>query len=204
MSKIPKSGQVYTLAEIFKLELRDSPFLRFAHRGKICVIQDGSLGREELLAVPGMVDSLWRYEYETAEWCPLFMYVGTAPITDLVDIEPWFNRASNRLEDGFWVTPKGHRSEQYGLREAIQTGEFTPLEGVTFWLDPDWDKKHCTRCKYRLEPRGSEPTPYNRESIDLKGDGVCAMCHAKSGDVDAIELQAGSAFANNPFSRGIG
>jgi hypothetical protein len=85
----PIGGQVYTLEQILKqLDLDDSPFLRFQHEGAICVIQDGPLPDDELLAVDGLAQTKWRYQYTTHELCPLFMYVGDTPITELVVIEP--------------------------------------------------------------------------------------------------------------------
>jgi hypothetical protein len=84
----PVPGRTYTLKEILKnLALGDSPFLRFPYEGKICVIQDGSLSDDELLAVEGLAETKWRYQYTTSELCPLFMYVDDTPITDLVVIE---------------------------------------------------------------------------------------------------------------------
>ena len=106
---LPRRGQIYTLREILTLlELHDSPSLGVMLDGKRGVIQDAHLTEEQMLGVPGMADTKWRYAYTTDEWIPVFDYVG--PIAQLracLDYEPDFNH------DGLWVTPKGFPRKQY-------------------------------------------------------------------------------------------
>lgn len=88
MKNRPRSGQIYTLAEILQLYLRDSPFLMFLHNHHDVVIQN--YGAEERLCVenPRIADSKWEYRYETDEWIPIFRYKDDRPITDIVTVEP--------------------------------------------------------------------------------------------------------------------
>jgi len=96
----PIRGNVYTLAQVLKLDLDDeSPFLIFV-RSKSMVIQTSHVTDDDLLKVPGMADSQWRYLYTTDECCPIFHFVGPGPITDLVDIV------------GTLATPKGFPRER--------------------------------------------------------------------------------------------
>jgi hypothetical protein len=85
----PVQGQVYTLAEILNLTLRDAPFLRFYHNDKLVVVQ--TLGSDVGTVCqdnPKLLESKWKYIRETHEWIPLFNYAGEEPVTDYVQISP--------------------------------------------------------------------------------------------------------------------
>lgn len=108
-------GAVYSLNDIVNcLELRDGPSLGFHYNGKEGVIQDSHLSAEELLSVPGLGDTTWKYIRETNEWIPVFQYHGE--IEDLlatVDLEPYSDTTFPEHADLYWwVTPKGFPREQ--------------------------------------------------------------------------------------------
>lgn len=131
----PRSGQVYTLAEITKLYLRDQPFLQFFHNGELCVIQGASLSEEELCASnPEAAKTKWRYVRETEEWIPLFRYSdeNELPITAFVTIEP-----SNSHEGEYWVCWMGYYQQQ-DLHEGP---------------------------KYTKDPSGPIPAPIKEETV---------------------------------------
>lgn len=107
----PVRNQVYTLEHILKrLILSDEPFLRFYHDGGMCVIQDGPLTDDELLAIEELAQTKWAYQRTTDESSPLFLYAGERPITDLVVIEP--NKRDSIGDDPYWVCFKASYREQ--------------------------------------------------------------------------------------------
>jgi hypothetical protein len=112
----PRSDQIYTLAEISGLYLRDSPFLRGFAAGRHVVIQSSHLTEEELLAVPGAAESQWRYVRETEEWIPIFEFVGPengiAQFCDMAYAFDWSKEAYDHQGE-LWVTPKGHPRRQF-------------------------------------------------------------------------------------------
>lgn len=107
----PVRNKLYTLKEVLTvLYLRDSPGLSFEHEGKRGCIQNSHLTDEELLSVPGIGETQWRYVRETLEWIPLFTYVPTEEhpvITEYVDVEPYVDTWSLCEDDHWWATPKG-------------------------------------------------------------------------------------------------
>lgn len=85
--KSPDRGTVYTMREILEdLMLRDSPFfmVRFEEDERSSPIQYGD--EDELRSVPGLLDTRWKFGYETHEWIPLFYYCDNneKPITEYV------------------------------------------------------------------------------------------------------------------------
>ena len=109
----PVRGQLYTLREVYNLNLRDSPHLGVVIDGNSSVVQDSHVTTEEMLSVPGFADTKWEYIRETHEWIPIFRYAKVnPPITDFVDYEPE-NSEWALKEGGLWVTPKGFTREQY-------------------------------------------------------------------------------------------
>lgn len=122
----PKPGALYTAEQILNdLDLDDTPHWQFHHEGKLCVVQDAHLTRQELLSVPGFAETTWTYIRTTSEWIPLFTATSASAVRDCVDIEP---RIDPYLDDaGFWVTPKGFQRAQYYKRNA--DGEVVRYDG---------------------------------------------------------------------------
>lgn len=118
MNRYPKPGATYTLREIHSiLKLDDSPHLGFDHQGIRTVIQTSHVTDEELLAVPGLADTLWTYIRTTSEWIPSFVAVDHKAIAAFVDIEP-MKAMFHDDPPNWWVTPKGHVREQYEFPES--------------------------------------------------------------------------------------
>lgn len=117
MNKVyPKCGTIYTYKEIVEiLTLRDSPSLNFSHKNMLGVIQESHLTQEQLLSVPGMIDTTWRYVRETLEWIPLFDYSGDInKLLEVIDIEPASEfYQSNQPITCWWATPKGFPRNQH-------------------------------------------------------------------------------------------
>jgi len=115
MSRIyPQRNVQYTYAEIENhLYLRDSPCLWFSYKGIGCPIQTAHVGFGELLNVPGMAESVWRFKEETDEWIPVFHFVGSEEdilkLVDIVEEIPTYHGQ----KPGWWVVPKGFPREQY-------------------------------------------------------------------------------------------
>lgn len=107
MSKQPIPGRVYTLRALFQLHLLDSPHL-IINAG---VIQTSHLMEDELLSVPGLADTEWRYTRTTHEWIPLFHCVDNAAVLQCVDIRPSLSEFDG--PDAKWITPKGFPRLQY-------------------------------------------------------------------------------------------
>lgn len=106
----PRTQQVYRLDEILKgMELPDSPFLTIRHEGKSGSIQDSHITNEQLLSVPGIGGTWWRYSHTTNEDCPIFYWhsKNEYPFTLFVDVE---DDESN--EKALWITPKGFPRKQ--------------------------------------------------------------------------------------------
>lgn len=112
----PRYNQVYTLTQILnELKLDDSPFLNFEHEGRKGVIQSSSCSDAEMLAIPHMADSQWRYSRTTDEMCPIFYYAATntVPITELVDLEPLIDWDNTIDPKNWWAVAKGYPRGQY-------------------------------------------------------------------------------------------
>lgn len=126
MKNYPKRGEVYTYAEIIKLELRDTPCLRFISGDSYSAVQDSHVTEEELLTVPQWAESKWKYQYETSEWIPVFHYVGDIELSELLDIEPLINPYEREADGGdvMWATPKGFpRPQHYEIVEGSEGEE---------------------------------------------------------------------------------
>lgn len=107
----PVMHAVYTAAELHKLDLLDSPCLRFSYRNGLAVIQNCHLTEEELLSVPSFADTRWRYIRTTHEWIPVFHAVDDDAVIACMDIER--DRSPYSDDGSWWVTPKGFPREQY-------------------------------------------------------------------------------------------
>lgn len=98
----PIRGRVYTLREIVRdLELLDAPSLGFADG----VIQDAHCTCEQLLAVPGLADTEWKYICTTHEWIPVFKAVNNDEVRKCVDVV--FYGDVLMRQDYAWITPIG-------------------------------------------------------------------------------------------------
>lgn len=102
----PVMGKVYTYAEIMKLNLTDTPHLKFINMTTVAkewvVIQQAHVTNEQLLSIPGFAETQWRYMRTTDEEIPIFVHVGGTPIEDCVDIE------NGKEGNQAWVTPNGY------------------------------------------------------------------------------------------------
>ncbi len=101
----PVRNQIYTLHEIYKLDLKDSPCLEFRTKdGKAEPIQYVHLNEEELLNLLG--NTQWKYVRTTHEWIPIFVAVDSAQVRDLLEF------FTDMWGYDLWI-PKGTR-EQWG------------------------------------------------------------------------------------------
>ncbi len=89
MKNFPVRGRVYTLAEVYLLDLKDAPFLNVRVAGKLEPLQDEHM--EKLQALPDGMASRWTYRLTTDEWIPLFDYAGDHGA--LLDSLGWFEVA---------------------------------------------------------------------------------------------------------------
>ena len=112
-NRFPRRGEVFTGAEIYKLPLRDSPYLSVpvAHDPEVSFddapIQDAHVTFDEMLAVPGFAESQWRFIRETDEWIPVFDFIGTAEeALAFCDVTKVWRSTWDRYE--WWIVPKGH------------------------------------------------------------------------------------------------
>jgi hypothetical protein len=113
----PVRGQKYTLAEVEKLQLRDSAFLMLtlvkpgSSEGYLdqYPIQTSHFHMDDLLKIPEWAGSRWKYMYETTEWIPVFYCVSEDEelVKGLVDVEKLHDY------DGWWVVPKAFPRPQY-------------------------------------------------------------------------------------------
>ena len=110
----PRQGSVYTTSQILtELELRDMPSLGFWHQNIHTCIQTSHCTDQELLAC-GIADVLWKYQYETCEWIPVFEAVSSADVLECVDICADLNPWDDEDRPSWWVTPKGLPRQMYG------------------------------------------------------------------------------------------
>lgn len=87
----PTRGQTYTLEEINKLPLRDSPCLRIFHNNRWEYVQNASTDLGALCEKnPIIRDSRWVFERETHEWIPVFNFArdNEWPVELVVTMEP--------------------------------------------------------------------------------------------------------------------
>lgn len=112
MSKYPISGVVYTLRDLLQLNLRDSPSLQIHWQGKVGDIQDAHVTEEQLLSVPGLAETQWRFIRTTHEWIPIFHAVEVEDVLKCVDIEPYIDKYELLRNPGWWITPKGFPRSQ--------------------------------------------------------------------------------------------
>ena len=105
----PVRLQIYTLAEVLELNLKDSPFLMVLANGRWSPVQTSHTTDAEVLSVPQFADSLWEYRYTTNEWIPIFHAVDSALVLEqFCDVAPYLGEP----EGTFWITPKGFPREQ--------------------------------------------------------------------------------------------
>lgn len=111
MSKpYPRRGVVYTLRQILEdLDLDDFPALDFSSEFGRAVIQCSHVTDKQLLSVPGLAGTRWRYKYTTREWIPVFVATDDAAVRDCVDVRNDFDELMQRQD--IWVTPKGFPRE---------------------------------------------------------------------------------------------
>lgn len=99
----PIRSVIYTSEQVLKeLKLRDSPFFRLQHRGKLTPIQISHVTTNDLLSIPGFAELEWIYRYETDEWIPVFDAADDEAVAKLLDFEPW----EGKEDKHFWATPK--------------------------------------------------------------------------------------------------
>ncbi len=107
----PVRNVVYTAAEVYALELDDSPSLGFRWRDRQACVQTSHVTDVQLLSVPGFADTRWRYLRTTHEWIPVFECVYTELLLPCLDISLEFDSLFKRYE--VWATPKGFPREWY-------------------------------------------------------------------------------------------
>lgn len=87
--------------------------MNFTLLGVDGVIQNSHLTEEQLLSVPGLADTVWQYLRTTHEWIPIFRYVGTTDLREVLDVELGANPDWDRDQrKWWWATPKGFPREQ--------------------------------------------------------------------------------------------
>lgn len=106
----PVQMQIYTLAEVLELNLKDSPFLMVLANGRWSPVQTSHTTDAEMLSVPQFADSLWEYRYTTNEWIPIFYAANSELVlAQCLDSEQYVGEDAGVL----WVTPKGFPSAQF-------------------------------------------------------------------------------------------
>jgi hypothetical protein len=110
----PVVNYIYTLKEVTELLLRDNPALIISNEG---VVQSSHVTDQELLSVPGIQETKWRFIRETKEWIPVFKYCSEQPWRDFFDCEPYVDPYQKYDCDGqerslLWITPKGFPRDQ--------------------------------------------------------------------------------------------
>lgn len=83
--------------------LPDSPCLLVPMGVLHYPVQDGHLSQIELLNVPGVKDSMWKYLRTTKEGVPVFVSEHSEQ-----ECLQWFDIAPNKGQSGYVVSPKGH------------------------------------------------------------------------------------------------
>jgi hypothetical protein len=113
--RYPVRGQTYTYREIASLTLEDSPHLCFRHECQDGVIQTSHVTEEQLMNVPHMADSQWRYIRTTDELIPVFTFVGETDYPDirkLCNLEQLRDYVTGEPVEGWWATPIGYPRNQ--------------------------------------------------------------------------------------------
>jgi hypothetical protein len=106
----PRRGVVYTLRQILEdLDLDDGPSLGFNSEFGHAVIQNSHVTDAQLLSVPGLADTRWRYVRTTHEWIPVFEATDDAAVCACVDVSKDYDELMQC--DDIWVTPKGFPRE---------------------------------------------------------------------------------------------
>lgn len=106
--RYPVPYNIYTLEEITTLNLKDSPALIVHNRNGV---QDSHITEEELLSVPGIKQTKWKYIRTTHEWIPIFTYASEEPWETYFDSEP-YRSDFKQSENDLWITPKGFPRKQ--------------------------------------------------------------------------------------------
>lgn len=110
----PVRGLVYSAKQIeTDLKLDDSAHYMFLLDKRRGVIQNSHLSVADLLSVPGMADTRWRYLRTTNEWIPLFEYAGEHDaLRAVLDLEHGKDFITGKDDGHWWATPKGFPRSQ--------------------------------------------------------------------------------------------
>ena len=132
-AKFPTRGAVYTFAEIEKLPLRDSAFLRVCINDICGTVQDseGDLSTSEV-----WMNSRWKFLYETDEWIPIFEFheSNTVLVEQIVDFEIHIDPHADK--PSWWVTPKGFPRPQFYRIVSDDSGVKMIANNYSSELDP--------------------------------------------------------------------
>jgi hypothetical protein len=135
----PVRNQTYTLEEITKLYLGDSPCLRIFHENHWIPVQY-DLGIDEICEKNALLaNSRWVYIQTTDESIPVFNYAqdNDFPLTQIVTIER--NHPMNR-EGGHWVCFQGFHQEEI-------TGDLMPMYHATHYARA-WKEAHAENAEW--------------------------------------------------------
>jgi hypothetical protein len=104
----PEYNQVYTLEEIINvLSIPDMPSLNFEYNNNNYSIDIAQISTENLLNIPGMKESKWKFHKTTHEWIPIFYYADDhIDINNIVD----FNKYIDYNKTFTIVNPKGYKN----------------------------------------------------------------------------------------------
>jgi hypothetical protein len=105
----PESNQIYTLHEIINvLSIPDIPSLNFNYNNNDYYIDLAQISYENLLNIPGMKESKWKFYNTTHEWIPIFWYADDdIDINTIVD----FNKYIDYNKTITIVNPKGYKNK---------------------------------------------------------------------------------------------
>lgn len=143
----PERGEIYSLREIeTKLYLRDSASLCFTHCGVESVVQ----GYVDLAtAPPAIADSQWKYVRETDEWIPVFRYAGTAPLGEILHIEPSLSYYNGKRDGGYHAYFLGYEVKQYFSEGVVPCPEAQePLPEIDCNFSSEEQRKRVEFVRY--------------------------------------------------------
>lgn len=165
----PVAGQTYTLSEITKLYLGDSPFLRISVKGRsseewVPTQYDGNL--EEICEKNALIaDSRWTYVRTTHESIPLFNYArdNDFPLEEIVTVE---RRHAMEREGGHWVCFRGFPQQQVSEYMAgCYAEDFTRA----------WDEAHAENA---ARTEAAEAMARMREQEEVRAAAAAAESEA--------------------------
>lgn len=96
----PYPNAIFSFLEINDLVLGDTPCLLVPVGSQSYPIQDGHVSVEQMLSVPGIKESMWRYIRTTMEGIPIFISMHTEE-----ECLQWIDISIT--SDGYCVSPKG-------------------------------------------------------------------------------------------------